>query len=315
MESGEPLIAAGARGCPMNRSARLDHASRVLQQEERTADLRDRYRRCYDKIASDDLIQPLESNKDARNIPLLRFIGDIKGKRVLDIGSAQGLLLNNLRAAQCTVCVDLALTYMRVARANDHHAVVADGEALPFRPDSFDVVICTGVLEHVLDPLPVVHEVKRVLVAGGRFFLLVPWEEPLEKYIALEETYEFTHLRSFDAELIRDLFWQFEIVRQRGVEPKVEKPPHEKLLDCFPSSVTWVLSHLGRIAWRVFDYLEGRLGWRLPRKLTDRYWKWYWDQLAKFPKRDWLWLWFYPPFHMIFEFKLSDKPGQPVRRS
>ncbi len=265
--------------------------------------LKDRYRRCYDKIASDDLVQPLESGKEARNLPLLRWIGDARGKRVLDVGSAQGLLLDSLGRAKARVCADLAWPYLRVARAKEHAAVQADGEHLPFEPAAFDVVVCTGVLEHVLDPSAVVQEVKRVLAPGGRFYVLVPWEEDITKYGKDSGAYEFAHLRSFTDDAVRSLFQGFEEVRRRGVEPNVACPPHEKLLNLLPGPAIAWLRWIYRRAWVLFDYLEGRWKWRLPRRIQYAYWRWYWKQLAEFPKRDWLWLWMYPPFHMVFELR------------
>src|SRR3954452_21456800 len=43
-----------------------------------------------------------------------------------------------------------------------------DGDRLPFADDSFDIVFCKQVLEHVRDPRLVLAEVARVLVAGGQ---------------------------------------------------------------------------------------------------------------------------------------------------
>lgn len=264
-------------------------------------ELRDRYRRCYDRIAGDDLVHSLEAGKEARNLPLLRLIGDVRGKRVLDVGSAQGLLLSQMPMASSKVCIDLAAAYLHVARQNAHCAIQADGECLPFLKGTFDVVVCTGVLEHVLNPEALVGEVRRVLAPNGRFFVLVPWEEELGKYSAVDTKYEFTHLRSFDNEAVEKLFKGFEIVRRRRVEPNVDRPPHQKILQALPGCVSRTLSWIYRQVWVLLEYVEGRWGWRMPRRIKDSYWRWYWNQLAQFPKRDWLWLWFYPPFHMIFE--------------
>ncbi|HEY3116564.1 MAG TPA: class I SAM-dependent methyltransferase [Chloroflexota bacterium] len=273
------------------------------------ANLQRRYRQCYERIAEEDLVKPLEGNKHVRNVPFLRMIGEVRGKTVLDVGSAQGLVLDGLRTAALTVCVDLAQAYMRVARERGHQAVVGDGEALPFRAGAFDVVICTGVLEHVLNAEAVVRQVERILKPDGSLFVLVPWKEDLGKYEAFEGVYEFTHLRSFDEEAIRKLFRSFRIAKRRGVEPKIERPPHLKLLDCFPAFV-------GR-----FFQFAGRIGRRVPWRLQKYYWKahyaywgWYWGQLARLPAWDWLWLWFYPPFHMIFEFKPRTSQDVSGRR-
>jgi 2-polyprenyl-6-hydroxyphenyl methylase/3-demethylubiquinone-9 3-methyltransferase len=44
------------------------------------------------------------------------------------------------------------------------------GENLPFQDNSFDVVFCCNVLEHVSDLPKVIAEISRVLKNGGIFF-------------------------------------------------------------------------------------------------------------------------------------------------
>jgi len=272
------------------------------------AELRRKYRQSYRRLAEDDLVKPIECNKHVRNIPLLRMIGDVRGKKVLDVGSSQGLVMDELKAAELTVCVDLAEAYLRIAREHGHRTVGADGETLPFRSGVFDVVICSGVLEHVLNPEAVLGEIARLLKPMGTVFVLVPWEEDLGQYEAYEGIYEFTHLRSFDEGTIRNLFRGFRIIRRRGVEPRVVKPPNLKLLDALPG----VVKGLFRLAG--IDSLEEWFGRHIPWRIQNRYWKWYWRQLERFPERDWLWLWFYPPVHMIFELELAGRAGARGRR-
>ena len=48
----------------------------------------------------------------------------------------------------------------------DRPLFVADAGAMPFQDDAFDFVICSHVLEHVLDPAAVVAELSRVARAG-----------------------------------------------------------------------------------------------------------------------------------------------------
>jgi len=51
---------------------------------------------------------------------------------------------------------------------------VAFGESIPFRDESFDLVICTQVLPYATEPRRVISEIYRVLKKGGFLFLSVP---------------------------------------------------------------------------------------------------------------------------------------------
>jgi SAM-dependent methyltransferase len=52
--------------------------------------------------------------------------------------------------------------------------LLAMGEDLPFRADSFDVVSANMVIEHIEQPLRIFTEVRRVLRPGGRFVFGTP---------------------------------------------------------------------------------------------------------------------------------------------
>lgn len=58
--------------------------------------------------------------------------------------------------------------------AYSHIDYVSDARALPVEDGSFDVILCTEVLEHVPEPIEVVKEFSRVLRAGGRLILTAP---------------------------------------------------------------------------------------------------------------------------------------------
>lgn len=57
------------------------------------------------------------------------------------------------------------------------HAL-ARGEQIPFREGSFDLVICTQVLEYVAEPQRVIDEIYRVLKPGGKLVMSVPSVAP-----------------------------------------------------------------------------------------------------------------------------------------
>lgn len=49
--------------------------------------------------------------------------------------------------------------------------MVGDLHNLPFEPDSFDSVFCTGTLQHVRDPWQAVRQIHRVLKPGGMVYI------------------------------------------------------------------------------------------------------------------------------------------------
>jgi SAM-dependent methyltransferase len=48
------------------------------------------------------------------------------------------------------------------------------GESLPFVSESFDLIVCLWVLEHLREPLATLREVHRVLRPGGHFIFVTP---------------------------------------------------------------------------------------------------------------------------------------------
>lgn len=93
------------------------------------------------------------------------------GASVLEIGCGTGALSRKLRGQ------GFAITGMDLApspRADDAGWLVAgDGVALPWVNDSFDVVCCFDVLEHV-DDQACLAEILRVLKPGGLLLASVP---------------------------------------------------------------------------------------------------------------------------------------------
>lgn len=56
-----------------------------------------------------------------------------------------------------------------------------DLEGLPFQDETFDMVLCNHILEHVTNPTAALHEVCRVLKRGGRFVCQTPFASRLSK--------------------------------------------------------------------------------------------------------------------------------------
>lgn len=166
------------------------------------------YLRCYEQIARDDLLRPFEPQPWRRQIPILRKIGDTRGKIVVDVGAGKGWTISHLKGTK--IALDLALPYLKNCKFGDSHPVEAAAEYIPLGRCA-DIVICDSVLEHVLDPNRVVKEMRRILKEEGRIFISVPYREDLSAYLEMSSTYPYTHLRSFDLDTIKHLLLGFTI--------------------------------------------------------------------------------------------------------
>ncbi len=96
--------------------------------------------------------------------PLARWLEEegrsAAGLRVLDVGCGEKPYQPYFRSAAEYVGVDL--------EGNPHADLHGPAEQLPVEDESFDLVLCIQVLEHVDDPARAVRELHRVVKPGGR---------------------------------------------------------------------------------------------------------------------------------------------------
>src|SRR5215204_6142584 len=107
-------------------------------------------------------------------MPRLMGFEKFRGARLLEIGCGMGTdLLQFARGgARCTG-IDLTPRSIEITRHRfklygaKGDFMISDGERLPFRDASFDVVYSNGVLHHTPDTAGAIREVHRVLRPGG----------------------------------------------------------------------------------------------------------------------------------------------------
>lgn len=112
---------------------------------------------------------------------------ELRLARFLDAGCGDGFILQETRrffSQQFKEFFGSDISHYKCIRARarlgDHAALnVANLEQLPYRSDTFEVVLCTEVLEHLLNVQTGVAELRRVLTPNGRLIFSTPSKHPM----------------------------------------------------------------------------------------------------------------------------------------
>jgi len=95
--------------------------------------------------------------------------------RVLDLGCGRGGVMERLHSQAGLVAgLDPDLGSLREHRTPALALTNGLAKALPYADNSFDMVSCSWVLEHLPEPERAFAEVARILVPGGHFVFLTP---------------------------------------------------------------------------------------------------------------------------------------------
>lgn len=119
---------------------------------------------------------------EGRRLAIIRaFMGDVQGLDVAEVGSGGGHVLQMFPEARLTA-IDVSDAYLSIARRNlagyQVRFVKGEVDKLDLPPEQFDRVICTEVLEHVVDPEAVLAAIAKLLRPTGVAVITVP-NDPL----------------------------------------------------------------------------------------------------------------------------------------
>lgn len=121
---------------------------------------------------SDNPYRKYKSERDRRLVVDSLELRD--GERVLEVGCGYGWISKALWSAAKIEWMGVDRSVEMIGHLQATHpeyrgrALFADAAGLPFGDGEFDKVLCTGVLMHIADNTPAVHELIRVLRPGGR---------------------------------------------------------------------------------------------------------------------------------------------------
>jgi len=133
--------------------------------------------RNYDLIYRSVQKCSIDRQTDLNQLCLRKILTSIKGKSVLDVGCGEGYLCHKLERSGYSVSgVDIHIN--RLLRKKYKKINFYDGkiENLPFKNKSFDTVVCSHVLEHILYINKGINELRRV--CRKRLIIIVPKQRP-----------------------------------------------------------------------------------------------------------------------------------------
>jgi ubiquinone/menaquinone biosynthesis C-methylase UbiE len=137
---------------------------------------------------------------------LLRLIGEVRNRRILDVGCGTGHFSQSLGQDNLLVGIDVSLDMAVYARRKGLHTVQSSGKKLPFADGSFALVIANNVIQSFRDGAPLVAELARVAEPGGRIILSATNGENLAlAFFRLAERRKYKHLRVYSAGRLRRL--------------------------------------------------------------------------------------------------------------
>jgi 2-polyprenyl-3-methyl-5-hydroxy-6-metoxy-1,4-benzoquinol methylase len=142
--------------------------------------------------------------------------GGALGRRWLDVGCSNGVLVELLRARGVDAH-GIELSDVPVAEARARGLPVERSSLEDYRPDApYDVVTCFDVIEHAIDPVRSLEALHRLLVPGGTLVLTSPNQGSAIRRLMGASWYFYIpeeHLHYFNPETVRRL------LRRTGFDP------------------------------------------------------------------------------------------------
>ncbi|HII17023.1 TPA: class I SAM-dependent methyltransferase [Candidatus Woesearchaeota archaeon] len=123
---------------------------------------------------------------------LLREAGNLKGKSLLEVGCEAGYVSIQFKKKGATVTAfDVCEPALERFRQKKESAGItifaAAAQKIPLKDNSFDVVVCTEVIEHMPKVEQCIGEMARVLKQGGKLYITFPNEKLRKPFYPLAQ--------------------------------------------------------------------------------------------------------------------------------
>src|SRR5438132_854951 len=176
---GTPVLGTPVGATPEILRARCPTCRSSLSMELPTAvELQHTYETEYPRLFAPEQVTPERTRLFGSLLDRLAALGQAPDERprLIDVGCGGGHLAALARRRRwLALSTDIAHPACAVAgRGGETPAIQADGALLPFRGATADMVTLVNVVDQAHEPLTILREAHRVLVAGGLLALRVP---------------------------------------------------------------------------------------------------------------------------------------------
>lgn len=134
-------------------------------------------------------------------------------KTILDVGSGSAWVAERFADNSQVFSFDISQNNIENAlqkvQSENHYGVVGDALNPPFAPASFDCIIASEVIEHIVEPDMFIKSLLPLLKEGGILVISTPYKEKIEYYLCIHcnrMTPKNAHLHSFDENILIALF-------------------------------------------------------------------------------------------------------------
>lgn len=138
---------------------------------------------------------------------LMELVGNISGKRILDVGCARGYVGARIKnAGNYVVGIEISKPAAEEAKKVLDEVYICDIEKDCPALNNFDLAILPEILEHVFDPVEVLKKVSSSLGEGGEIIITTPnillWTNRAKMLLGRFEytdqgLMDFSHIRFF----------------------------------------------------------------------------------------------------------------------
>ena len=109
---------------------------------------------------------------------VFRKLGELYPRTVLDVGTGTTALPHLMRNCGCLVtATDNVRDYWPSGMLNRHYHVIDDDITATRVSDTFDLITCISVLEHIQQPDDAIRNMFSLLKPGGHLILTFPYNE------------------------------------------------------------------------------------------------------------------------------------------